>query len=178
MIRRMRSGFNRNDASLNVRDINKEAISQYIQDAPWGIGVGMGYENVPANNKYRKLSTIPPDSEYVFIWVHTGPIGITIFVITTIVMLFGACWIVMFRLKNKALIGIGGGICGAFAAIQVGGYANQILMQFPNVLLFYGSLAVVYTLPLIEKEYDKYEEEKLHEQEQKKLLKDKKKQKA
>ncbi|MBQ2949765.1 MAG: O-antigen ligase family protein [Prevotella sp.] len=178
MIRRMRSGFNRNDASLNVRDINKEAISKYIQDAPWGIGVGMGYENVPANNKYRKLSTIPPDSEYVFIWVHTGPIGITIFVITTVVMLFGACWIVMFRLKNKALIGIGGGICGAFAAIQVGGYANQILMQFPNVLLFYGSLAVVYTLPLIEKEYDKYEEEKLHEQEQKKLLKDKKKQKA
>ena len=74
-------------------------------------------------------------------------------------MLFGACWIVMFRLKSKALIGIGGGICGAFAAIQVGGYANQILMQFPNVLLFYGSLAVVYTLPLIEKEYDKYEEE-------------------
>ena len=176
MIRRMRSGFNRNDASLNVRDINKEAISKYIQDAPWGIGIGMGYENVPSNNKYRKLSTIPPDSEYVFIWVHTGVIGITVFVITTMMMLIGACWVVMFKLKNKALAGIGGGICGAFVAIQVGGYANQILMQFPNVVLFYGSLAIVYTLPLIEQEFNKYEETKLIvlEKERKKRLTKKK----
>lgn len=172
MIRRMRSGFNLNDASLNVRDINKQAISKYMKDAPWGIGIGMGYENVPANNTYRKLSTIPPDSEYVFIWVHTGIIGITVFVITTIMMWLGACWTVMFRIRNKSLIGIGGGICGAFAAIQVGGYANQVLMQFPNVLLFYGSLAVVFTLPLIEKEYNKYENDKymLEKERIKKLL--------
>ena len=169
-IRRMRSAFNKDDASANVRDINKEAIGKYIQDAPWGIGLGMGY-NVPANNKYAKLATIPPDSEYVYIWIRTGPIGITIFIITTLIMLAGACYIVLFRLKNRSLMGIGAGFCCAFVAIQLGGYANQVLMQFPNCMIFYGGLSIVYILPFIEPEWIKYEERLLAEQEEKKRLK-------
>ena len=170
-IRRMRSAFNKNDASMNVRDINKEVMKKYIQDAPWGIGLGMGMDNVPANNKYRKLATIPPDSEYVFIWLRTGPIGITIFIITMLFMLGGACWIVLFKLKNKSLIGIGGGFCCAFVAIQLGGYANQVLMQFPNCLIFYGGLTIVYILPYIEPAWIEFENKQLAEQAEKKRLK-------
>ncbi len=170
-IRRMRSAFNKNDASANVRDINKAAIRKYIQDAPWGLGIGSTPKNIPANNKYRKLSDIPPDSEYVYIWVHTGPIGLTVFIITTLMMLGGACWIVMFRLKNRSLMGIGAGLCCAFVSIQVGGYANQILMQFPNCLIFYGGLSIVYILPYIEPEWIKYEEKRIVVQEEKKRLK-------
>ena len=170
-MRRMRSAFNRDDASANVRDINKEIMKKYIQDAPWGIGIGMGTDNVPANNKYRKLATIPPDSEYVFIWLRTGPIGITVFIITMLIMLGGACWIVLFRLKNKSLIGIGGGLCSAFVAIQLGGYANQILMQFPNCLIFYGGLSIVYVLPYIEPAWIEFENEQLAKQAEKKRLK-------
>ena len=51
----MRSAFDKKDASANVRDINKAAIPKYMQDAPWGIGIGMTQANIPANNKYRKL---------------------------------------------------------------------------------------------------------------------------
>ena len=54
----MRSAFKKNDASTNVRDINQETMRKYMQDAPWGIGLGMGYENVPANNKYNRMATI------------------------------------------------------------------------------------------------------------------------
>ena len=169
-VRRMRSAFNKDDASANVRDINKDAIRKYINDAPWGIGLGMGY-NVPANNKYAKLATIPPDSEYVYIWIRTGPIGITIFVITTLIMLTGACGIVFFRLKSRSLMGIGAGFCCAFVSIQLGGYANQVLMQFPNCVIFYGGLSIVYILPFIEPEWIKYEEKRLAEQEEKKRLK-------
>ena len=170
-IRRMRSAFNKDDASANQRTINQAVIKKYLQDAPWGIGLGMGYENVPANNKFRKLATIPPDSEYVFIWIRTGSIGITLFLITTAIMFIGACWIVMFRLKNKSLCGIGAGFCCAFVAIQLGGYANQVLMQFPNCLLFYGGLSIVYALPFIEKEWIEQEERQLAVQEEKKRLK-------
>ena len=170
-IRRMRSAFDKSDASANVRDINKTAIKKYIADAPWGIGVGIGYENVPSNNKYRKLSTIPPDSEYVFIWVHTGPIGITVFVIITLLMFLGASRIVLFKIKSPSLVGIGAGFCGAFAAIQIGGYANQVLMQFPNSLIFYGGLTIVYILPYIEPTWIELENKKLAEQEEKKRLK-------
>lgn len=170
-MRRMRSAFKEDDASMNVRDINKAAIKKYIQDAPWGIGIGTGQNNVPANNKYRKLTMIPPDSEYVYIWVRTGPIGMTVFIITTLMMLGGACWIVLFRLKNKSLIGIGGGLCSAFVAIQLGGYANQILMQYPNCLMFYGGLSIVYILPYLEPAWIEYENKKLAEQAEKKRLK-------
>ena len=170
-IRRMRSAFDKSDASANVRDINKAAISKYIQDAPWGIGIGMNQENVPANNKYRRLSMIPPDSEYVFIWVRTGPIGITIFIITTLIMLGGACLTILFKLKNRSLIGIGGGLCGAFVAIHLGGYANQILMQFPNCLIYYGGLSIVYILPYLEPAWIEYENKQLAERAEKKRLK-------
>lgn len=174
-IRRMRSAFNKNDASANVRDINQAAIKKYIADAPWGIGLGASYDNVPANNKYKKLSTIPPDSEYVFIWVHTGPVGITVFIILTAIMFLGACWIVFTKIKCRSLMGVGAGLCGAFAAIQLGGYANQVLMQFPNCLIFYGGLAIVYILPYIEPEWVALEEKRLAEQEEKKRLKQEKK---
>ena len=170
-IRRMRSAFNKNDASANVRTINQAAIRKYIQDAPWGIGIGTNYDNVPANNKFRKLSTIPPDSEYVYIWVHAGRIGITTFVITMLLMLGGACYITMFRLKSRSLMGVGAGMCSAFVAIQLGGYANQILMQFPNCLIFYGGLSIVYILPFIEDDWIKMEEKRFAEQQERERLK-------
>ena len=168
-IRRMRSAFNKNDASANVRDINQATMRKYLKDAPWGIG--LGGKSVPANNKYNRMSTIAPDSEYVYIWIHTGRIGLTIFIITMLIMLGGACWIVMFRIKNKSLIGIGAGFCCAFISIQIGGYANQVLMQFPNCLLFYGGLSIVYILPYIEPEWNEYEKTLVAKQEEKKRLK-------
>ena len=170
-IRRMRSAFDKKDASSNVRAINQEAIRKYIRDAPWGIGLGASYDNVPANNKYKKLSVIPPDSEYVFIWVHTGKIGITTFLILTAIMFLGACSTVFFKIKNRSLMGIGAGLCGAFAAIQLGGYGNQVLMQFPNCLIFYGGLSLVYVLPFIEKDWEVYEENRLFKQKEKKRIK-------
>lgn len=170
-IRRMRSAFNKDDASMNVRDMNQAVMKKYIQDAPWGIGIGNSLDNVPANNKYRRLVTIAPDSEYVFIWLRTGPVGITVFIITMLIMLGGACWIVLFKLRNKSLVGIGGGLCCAFVAIQLGGYANQVLMQFPNCLIFYGGLSIVYVLPYLEPAWIEFEKKQLAEQEEKKRLK-------
>lgn len=173
-IRRMRSAFDSNDASANQRTINQAVMKKYLAEAPFGLGIGMGYENVPANNKFRKLATIPPDSEYVFIWIHTGMVGITVFLICTALMFFGAARIVMFRLRSPSLRGIGAGLCCAFVSIQLGGYANQVLMQFPNCLVFYGGLSLVYVLPFMEDEWIKHEEELLAKQkakEQQKLEK-------
>lgn len=170
-IRRMRSAFGKKDASADVRTMNQETMKKYMVDAPWGIGIGMGGKEVPANNKFNRMSTIAPDSEYVYIWLRTGIIGITTFVICTLMMLGGACWIVFFRLKNPRLRGIGGGLCSAFVAIQLGGYANQILMQFPNALIFYGGLAIVYVLPYIEPAWIEMEKEEQAEREERKRLK-------
>ena len=170
-IRRMRSAFDKNDASANQRSINQAAMKKYMAEAPWGIGMNVGYQNVPANNKYTFMAKVPPDSEYVFIWIHTGVIGITTFLICTAIMLIGACWIVFFTLKSPSLRGIGAGFCCAFVSQQLGGYGNQVLMQFPNALVFYGGLTIVYVLPHIEQEWIEYENKLLAEQEEKERLK-------
>jgi hypothetical protein len=170
-IRRMRSAFNPNDASANVRDINKEAMKKYIRDIPWGIGLGVESKNVPANNKFKKLSSIPPDSEYVYIWVHTGPIGVTVFACCMALILIGGCVVVMFQLKNKTLIGVGAGFCAAFVSINLAGYANQVLYGYPNGLTFFGGMAIVYILPYLEPEWEEYEQKRIAQIEEKKRLK-------
>ena len=169
-MRRMRSAFKKNDASATVRDVNKASIAKYMKDAPWGIGIGMMSDNIPANNKFRKLSEIPPDSEYVFIWVRTGPIGVTVFTCCMVMMLLGGCIIVLFRLKSPSLIGIGGGLCAAFVSIHLGGYVNQVLYIYPNGLTFFGGMAIVYVLPYIEPEWIKYEEKRLAKEAERKRL--------
>lgn len=168
-IRRMRSAFNPEDASANVRTINQAAMKKYMKDAPWGIGLGAA--DIPANNKYKILSGMPPDSEYVYIWIRTGKIGITWFIICNLLTLLGACHTVLFRIRNRSLMGIGAAWCAAFTALHLGGYGNQILMQFPNIVIFYGGLAMVFILPRIEKDWEEYETRLLAEEAEKKRLK-------
>lgn len=175
MIRRMRSAFDKSDASAGVRDINQEAMKKYLRDAPFGMGVGMVGGSLPSNHKYAALIALPPDSEYVKIWIQTGIVGLSIFLITTALMFIGASRIVLFKLTSSSLRGIGAGLCCAFAAVQLGGYGNQVLIQFPNCVVFYGGLSLVYILPLIEKEWIAHEEKLLAAQAEKKRMKEEKK---
>jgi hypothetical protein len=174
----MRTVFDKNDASAAQRTVNQQAMKKYMAEAPWGIGMGVGYGNAPANNKYSYMATVPPDSEFVFIWIHTGVIGISVFLFCMGLMLFGGCRIVFFVLKSPSLRGIGAGCCCAFGSQLLGGYGNQVLLQFPNCLVFYGGLAIVYILPYIEKDWMVHEEEQLAIEAEKKRLKLEKKKKA
>lgn len=170
-IRRMRSAFNPKDASANVRTINKATISKYMKDAPWGIGIGIFESNIPAWNRYKIVSQIPPDSEYVFIWVRTGWIGVSWFTICNLMILLAGCFTVFNKLKNRSLMGIGAAWCASFTALHLGGYANQILMQFPNIVIFYGGMATVFLLPGIAQEYEIYEAKELEKEAENKRIK-------
>ena len=68
-------------------------------------------------------------------------------------------------------MGMGAAWCASFISIHLGGYANQILMQFPNIVVFYGGMATVFLLPSIEKDFETYEKKELAEEEEKKRLK-------
>lgn len=150
-IRRMRSAFKKDDASANVRDINKAALKKYMKDAPFGLGLNIDEGNIPANHKYKIVYQTSNDSTYVFLWQRAGIVGEILFAIVNGLILLGGVVIVFVRLKSKVCIGIGSAFCCAFAAIQVGGYANHILLQYPNLILYYGGMSIVYLLPGIEK---------------------------
>ena len=177
-IRRMRSAFNTNDASLSVRDLNKQALKKYLQDAPFGMGINIDENRIPRFNKFKVVQDTSNDSTYVFFWQRTGIVGVYVFATMNIIILLGGCLIAFFRLKNKACRGIASGLCCGFLGIQAGGYANHILMQYPNLILFYGGMAIVYLLPAIESDYIAYEERKVTEIEEKKRLKQEKREKS
>ena len=169
-IRRMRSAFNTEDASLNVRELNKQALKKYLKDAPYGMGINIDESRIPRFNKFKVVYETSNDSTYVFFWQRTGIVGVYVFAAMNIIILLGGCFISFFKLQNKACKGISAAICCGFIGIQAGGYANHILLQYPNIILFYGSMAIVYLLPAIEPEYIAYEEKKYSEQEEKKRL--------
>lgn len=68
-------------------------------------------------------------------------------------------------------MGIGAAWCSAFTALHLGGYANQVLMQFPNIVIFYGGMSTVFLLPKIEQQFNEYEAKELAEEAEKKRLK-------
>lgn len=170
-IRRMRSAFDRNDASKGARETNQEIMRRYLKDAPWGIGIGDRSKNVPPTHKYRVMTTIPPDSEYVFFWIHTGQIGLILLIIVNATILIGAGYNTMFRIKNPRLRGIAAGITCAFVSLQLGGYGNQVLFQFPNGIMFYGAISIVFVLPRMEPQFNEWEAKQLAAQEERKRLK-------
>ena len=170
-IRRMRSAFNKDDASANVRDVNKAALKKYLRDAPFGLGLNIDEGKVPANHKYKIVYQTSNDSTYVFLWQRAGIVGAILFAIVNGIILSGGIYIIFVKLKNKVCIGIASGCCCAFVAIQVGGYANHILLQYPNLLLYYGGMTMVYLLPGIENDFNSYIKQLYDEQEEKKRLK-------
>lgn len=177
-IRRMRSAFNKNDASANVRDINKAALAKYLKDAPFGMGFNIDEGEIPANHKFKVVYETSNDSTYVFMWQRVGIVGAILFAIVNGLILIGGCYITMFVLKERETASIGAAYCCAFASIQVGGYMNEILLQFPNLLLYYGGMTIVYLLPSIEAEFKQYEINRLAQQKEEEKIKLEKKLKS
>jgi hypothetical protein len=176
-IRRMRTAFDSNDASKNVRDMNKEALAKYLKDAPFGMGINIDETNIPAFNKYKVVYETSNDSTYVFFWQRTGIVGVFVFAFMNILILLGGSIITLTRLRSTTCKGIAAALCCGFLGIQTGGYANHILLQYPNLVLFYGGMAIVYLLPAIESDFIAYEEKELAKEEERKRLKLEKKKK-
>ena len=174
----MRSAFNKDDASANVRDINKAALAKYLKDAPFGMGFNIDESEIPANHKYKVVYETSNDSTYVFMWQRVGIVGAILFAIVNGLILIGGCYITMFVLKERETASIGAAYCCSFVSIQVGGYMNEILLQFPNLLLFYGGMTIVYLLPSIEAEFKQYETNRLAQQKEEEKIKLEKKLKS
>lgn len=153
-VRRMRTAFDPEDASLQVRLINQKAIKSYMKEAPWGIGlgIGMGSDQLPQNNKYWIVSVTAPDSTLVYIWMRTGAVGITIFMLVLTLAVVAESFIVLFRIKNEELRGkLTAFTCGC-ACMIVAAYGNFIYHQYPNTLLVFGLQTLVFMGPYFDKQ--------------------------
>ena len=159
LIHRMRTAFNPQDASLQVRLQNQKAIKAYMREAPWGIGIGRDGSNIPTTNKYWVVSITPPDSTLVYIWIRTGIIGLIVFLTVIISLILMECYIVMFKIKHKELRGLLTAFTCAGACMLIAGYGNNILTQYPNSLLFFGAQTLVFMGTYFDKQLTLEEEQ-------------------
>lgn len=142
-IRRMRTAFDPNEASLVVRKENQKLLGQYLADKPFGEGLGLsGVEAQDISSRFT--TSIPTDSWYVKIWVETGIVGLLLYIAMFVYIIAYGSYILFFKIKDDTVRGLLSALlCGVFG-ILVSSYGNQVFGQFPVAIIMYMSMAFVF----------------------------------
>ncbi len=143
-VRRMRSTFDTNDASLQVRFDNQAKMKVWLRDHPFGAGIGMGGGKAKKHDPNAYMSQLPTDSWFVLIWAETGIVGLSLYITILVILLIRCSYVIMFRIKNKQLRGILGGMLSGVFGVMIASIGNEIMGQFPNGFIVYTMLAFIY----------------------------------
>ena len=151
-IRRMRTAFDGNDASLQVRLNNQRKLVGYLASRPFGGGVGATGNWGKRFTPNTFLANTATDSWYVTIWADTGVVGLVYYSIMILSILFVGMYNILFKLKNRDFrIKIMALTCG-MAGILVASYGNGVFSQMPTGIIMYITIAYMVKAPLIEKQ--------------------------
>jgi O-antigen ligase len=148
----MRSAFNKNEPSLVVRFENQKRLAQYINQRPFGEGIGLSGVAAKRFDPDRITTNIPNDSWYVKVWVETGIVGLLVYLTIQFSILGRGIWLVLHRLKNKELKSyLTALLCGMFG-MMVSSYGNAIWGQYPTCILMALTQAFIVLAPVYDKE--------------------------
>lgn len=141
-IYRLRTALNPNDASLNVRFITQRNLRIYMEDYPFGGGLGViGYNGVKYNSD-KYLSTVQPDSYYVKLWAMYGIVGFTIW-FCIMMYIFGKSCGIVWNMRDKNLRIKIIALTAGFAGVLVGSYGNEVINIMPTSIVIYLSWALI-----------------------------------
>ena len=144
-IRRIRTAFDPNNPSLQVRLENQRKLSNYLSSRPFGGGVGATGNWGKRFTPGTFLAETATDSWYVAIWADTGIVGLLLHLFSLFFILFTGAYNAMFRLKNQDYrIMITALTCG-FAGIMMASYGNGVLGQMPTGILMYLSMVFMFS---------------------------------
>jgi len=153
-IRRMRTAFDPNDASLQVRLANQRKLKSYLASRPIGGGVGATGNWGQRFTPNTFLANTATDSWFVMVWADTGIVGLYYHLFALFFVLVTGAYNVMVRLKNTDhKVMITAVTCG-FAGIMMASYGNGIFGQMPTSFLMYLSMVFMFSSPRWEKEED------------------------
>ena len=142
-ILRFQSAFSPDDdASFNVRKINQKKIQPYIQSHPFGGGLGAtgvwGKRFAPES----ELANFPSDSGYVRVAVELGYVGMFLFCTLMFVILKTGIKN-YYRIKDIELKNYCLGMVLIVFALGIGNYPQEALVQYPNSIYFYLTVALI-----------------------------------
>lgn len=138
-IQRLRSSLDPNDPSLQVRLENQKRLAKYLDDHPFGGGVGSGGYWGQRFSPDTFLANLALDSWYVRIAAEYGYVGLVFYLGILVFIMIKALKRV--RMENnidhkRKLIALFSGAVG----ILVASYGNQVLGQLPTGILIYLSI--------------------------------------
>jgi hypothetical protein len=143
-VRRMRTAFDPNNASLQVRLANQKKLKNYLASRPLGGGIGSAGNWGLRFTPHTFLARTPTDSWYVMIWAEQGVLGLTLHLFILFYILSKSVYIIMFKLKDEEIKALMSAlVCGLFG-IMAASYGNGVLGQMPTGLLIYSSMAYLF----------------------------------
>ena len=142
-IRRMRSAFNFNDPSLQVRLENQQRLKTYLATRPFGAGIGQSGIRAKIYTPDSVLSNIPTDSWYVMIWVEQGIPGLALHLFILLYILIKASYLIMFRIRDHVVKMKMSALAAGMFGVMIASYGNAVLGSMPTSLLIYTSMALM-----------------------------------
>ena len=150
-IRRMRTAFDPNEASLQVRLANQKKLKSYLASRPFGGGVGATGNWGQRFTPHSFLANTATDSWYVMIWADTGVVGLVYYLFMIFFVLITGAYNVMVRIQTKDLkVQITALTCG-MAGIMMASYGNGVFGQMPTGILMYVTMVFLFISPKIDK---------------------------
>jgi len=142
-IRRMRTAFDPNDASLQIRLDNQEIFKKYLASRPFGGGIGHAGDKAQRFLPNAFLSHVATDSWYVMIWSETGIVGLTMHLFILFYVILKASYKVMFEIRDPITKLKISALIAGMAGVMVASYGNAVFGQMPTALLMYASMAIM-----------------------------------
>ncbi|PIB38709.1 O-antigen ligase family protein [Maribacter sp. 4G9] len=150
-IRRMRTAFDPNDASLEMRRINQEKLRGYLATRPLGGGIGSTGNWGKRFSPNTFLANTATDSWFVAVWADTGIVGLYLHLFILFFILVTGAYNVMYKIRDVWLKGqITALVCG-MAGIMLASYGNGVFGQFPTCILMYTGMVFMFIAPKLDR---------------------------
>lgn len=149
-IRRMRTAFDPNDASLEMRRINQARLKGYLATRPLGGGIGSTGNWGKRFSPNTFLANTATDSWFVAVWADTGIVGLYLHLFILFFILITGAYNCMFKIRDDWLKGqITALVCG-MAGIMLASYGNGVFGQFPTCILMYTGMVFIFISPKLD----------------------------
>ena len=153
-IYRMRTALKpEQDDSYLARKINQAILKAYLKPRPFGGGLG-AMQHGP---KGSVLSDTPYDSGYILIWGDMGIVGLSLYIGMIVLFLIKGSILVWFKIKNEWLRGILIALLSGIFGVAVANYGNPVMLQYPTNVLFFLTVAVIYSASRMDKSIQEQE---------------------
>jgi hypothetical protein len=152
-IRRMRSGFDPNDKSLQVRLANQKKLKAYLASRPLGGGIGHGGVKAQRYLPNAFLSNVATDSWYVMIWAEQGIIGLVLHLFILFYIIAKSGYLIMYRLQDPEIKQKMTALTVGMFGIMVAAYGNEVFGTHPTGVLIYVSMALMLNSEQFDREF-------------------------